>query len=263
MNINRIKALTIRHLYLYKRSLPRLMDVFFWPVVSILTWGFLSIYLGKINLNNFNIVSILLGAIILWELLQRMQNAVAITFLEDVWERNFLNLFVTPLKVSEFLISTVILGIIRIIAVLFVMTILAMLLYQFNLFALGFSLIPFILILLIFGFSLGIFNMAIILRFGTSAQILAFGLVFLIQPFSAVFYPIATLPESVSWISYLIPSSYVFEGIRNMVETQGIIQYGFMVKGFLISLVYLIVMLWFFTKMFKKVKREGRLLKLD
>lgn len=262
MNFGRIKALTIRHLYLYKRSLPRLMDVFFWPVVSILMWGFLSVYLNNLNLGSINLVSILLGAIILWEILQRMQNAVAITFLEDVWERNFLNLFVTPLRVSEFLVSTVILGIIRIFAVLIIMTILSVWLYKFSIFSLGLILIPYMLILLIFGFSLGVFNMAIILRFGTSAQILAFGLVFLLQPFSAVFYPVSAIPESFSWISYLIPSTYVFEGIRTSVTT-GMIDYGLILNGLVISFIYLIVMLWFFVKMFKKVKREGRLLKLD
>ncbi len=262
MNISRIKALTIRHLYLYKRSLPRLMDVFFWPVVSILMWGFLSVYLGKLNLGSVNVVSVLLGAIILWEILQRMQNAVAITFLEDVWERNFLNLFVTPLTVREFLMSTVILGIIRIVGVVGVMTLLSVLLYHFSIFSLGLSLIPYMIILLIFGFSLGVFNMSIILRFGTSAQILAFGLVFLIQPFSAVFYPVSALPASFAWISYLIPSTYVFEGMRASLET-GVVHYGLMIKGIISVLIYLLCMLWFFSHMFKKVKKEGRLLKLD
>lgn len=262
MNLGRIKALTIRHLYLYKRSLPRLMDIFFWPVVSILTWGFLSIYLDKLDLNSVNLISILLGAIILWEILQRMQNAVSITFLEDVWERNFLNLFVTPLKVSEFLFSTIILGIIRIIAVLFVLTIISISLYKFSIFYLGWSLIPYMFILLLLGFSLGVFNMAIILRFGTSAQILAFGLVFLLQPFSAVFYPVSALPEAFAWIAYLIPSTYVFEGIRYSL-TSGVIDYSLIFSGIISSLCYLVTMLLFFVKMFKRVKKDGRLLKLD
>jgi len=225
-------------------------------------WGFLSVYLGKISLDNVNIVSILLGSIILWELMQRMQNAVAITFLEDVWERNFLNLFVTPLRVSEFLFSTVLLGVIRTTAVLGVMALLAILLYHFNIFSLGFALLPFILILLIFGFSLAIFNMAIILRFGTSAQVLAFGLVFLVQPFSAVFYPVSAIPPAFSWISYFIPSTYVFEGIRFTFAT-GDVAWKYMANGLGVALIYLVVMLWFFVKMFAKVKKEGRLLKLD
>src|SRR5437764_490030 len=114
MKFHRIKALIIRQLYLYPRSFPRLMDVFFWPILELLVWGFLSVYLEKLNLNSVNILSVLLGAVIFWEFLNRSQQAVTTSFLEDVWERNLLNLFVTPIKVSEFISSTVVLGFIRI-----------------------------------------------------------------------------------------------------------------------------------------------------
>ncbi len=94
----RIKGLAMRQLYLYPRSIPRIMDVFFWPVLSLLLWGFLSKYLQQVNLTNVNIVSVLLGAVIFWEFISRAQNAVSIVFLEEIWERNLLNIFVTPLN---------------------------------------------------------------------------------------------------------------------------------------------------------------------
>src|SRR3989344_2239663 len=100
----RIHALLIRHLYLYRRSFPRLMDIFYWPVMELLLWGFMSIYLEKFNLAGFNAISVLMGAIILWDLLSQSQKAVSIAFLEDVWERNLLNMFVTPLRIIEFLL---------------------------------------------------------------------------------------------------------------------------------------------------------------
>ncbi|MDE2041316.1 MAG: ABC transporter permease, partial [Patescibacteria group bacterium] len=71
MKWHRIKALIIRQLYLDPRSFPRLMDVFFWPILELMVWGFLSVYLEKLNLNSVNILSILLGALIFWELLNR------------------------------------------------------------------------------------------------------------------------------------------------------------------------------------------------
>src|SRR3989338_6168895 len=132
MKIYRIQALIIRHLYLYQRSLPRLMDVFFWPVLELMVWGFLSVYLEKMNMSGVSVVTILLGAIIFWDLLSQSQRAVSTSFLEDVWERNFLNIFITPLKVSEFLASTVVLGLVRILLVGIVMSVLAFLLYHFS-----------------------------------------------------------------------------------------------------------------------------------
>jgi ABC-2 type transport system permease protein len=195
MSWYRIQAVVIRNLYLYKRSVPRLMDVFFWPVLEIVLWGFLSIYLANLKLSGVNIVTILIGAIIFWEFLNQSQKAISIAFLEEVWERNFLNIFVTPLSFGEFLISTVFVGLVRILLVSVVMGVLALVFYQFNLLSIGVSLIPFVANLLLFGWVMGIFTTAIILRYGTSAQILAWGLIAIIQPFSAVF-------------SHLMSSSY-------------------------------------------------------
>lgn len=262
MKWHRIKGLLIRHLYLYPRSIPRLMDVFFWPILDLLVWGFLSVYLEKINLSGVNIVSILLGAVIFWEFLSRSQGAVSIAFLEDVWERNVLNIFVTPVKVSEFLTSTILLGFIRVISVGIAVGVVAFLLYQFNVFQFGFYSIPFILNLLIFGWALGLLTTSIILRFGTSAQVLAFGLIFLIQPFSAVFYPVSALPSYLQPISYLIPSTYVFEGMRTVIAT-GTLSFNYVLLSTGINIIYLLIFIFFFYRMFAQVKIKGKLLKLD
>ena len=262
MKFHRIYALFMRHFYLFKRSFPRLMDIFFWPTISILTWGFLTTYLTNVNLNSVNIVSILLGAIMFWEFLQRFQNGVSITFLEEVWERNILNIFVTPITVGEFLSATTLLGLLRMVCVFFVMFVISILLYHFNIFSLGLAFIPFMAILMLFGFALGVFNMAVILRFGTQAQILAFSLVFLFQPFSAVFYPVSALPSYVQWLSWLLPSTYVFEGMRSIL-TGGLIDVQPLVLGSILAVLYATLMVMFFYRMFAYVKKQGKLLKLE
>ena len=262
MKFHRIKALIIRQLYLYPRSFPRLMDVFFWPVLELLVWGFLSVYLEKLSLNTVNILSILLGAMIFWELFNRSQQAVTIAFLEDVWEKNLLNLFVTPVKVIEFLLSTAVLGLIRIIMQGAILAVLALLLYHFNVFQFGLYTIPFVVSLLIFGWILGLFVVAIILRFGTTAQVLAFGVIFLIQPFSAVFYPVSALPQVLQWVAYILPSTYVFEGMRTVIAT-GSMPLTPMLLSYGLNAVYLALVFWFFYAMFRIVKRRGLLLKLD
>lgn len=262
MKPHRIQALVIRHLYLYKRSLPRIMDLFYWPVMELLLWGFLSFYLAKLNLGGFNAVTVLLGAIIFWDLLSQAQKAISISFLEDVWERNFLNIFVTPLRVGEFVASAFLLGVIRIIAVAAIMGVLAALFYSFNLFQFGFALIPFVANLLLFGVALGLFTTGIILRFGSSAQILAFGLTVLIQPFSAVFYPVSALPPFLQPLAYLFPSTYVFEGMRAAIVA-GSVPSALLLGAFAANVAYCVLTVWFFYRMFAYVKREGKLLKLE
>lgn len=262
MKWHRINAILIRHLYLNKRSLPRLLDIFYWPIMDLLVWGFLSVYLDKMNISGLNFVGFLIGALIFWDLLTQSQRSVSVSFLEDVWTRNLLNIFVTPLKVSEFLTSTILIGFVRNIFVIIVISVLAFLFYHFNIFTFGIYLVPFFFNLLLFGWILGIFTTAIILRFGSSAQVLAFGFIFLIQPFSAVFYPLSALPEKVRIFSYILPSTYVFEGMR------GVLKNGtFSVTDFLLSLginaVYFVLVIWFFYAMFSRVKKKGMLMKLD
>jgi ABC-2 type transport system permease protein len=230
--------------------------------MELLLWGFISLYIEQTNLVGFNAVTVLLGAIILWDLLSQSQNAVSIAFLEDVWEKNFLNLFVTPLRISEFLTSSVLVGLVRAILVGIIMSVLAVIFYQFNILRLGLALVPFLINLLLFGWLLGFFTIAFILRFGTSAQVLAFGLIFLIQPFSAVFYPVSAIPESIRWIAYLLPSTYVSEGMRTVIAGG-----AFPVREFFLGLgansIYGAFMIFFFYRMFAYVKRLGLLMKLD
>lgn len=262
MKWHRINALVIRHFYLYKRSVPRLMDVFFWPVLELMLWGFLSIYLEKAGMGGVNIITVLVGAIIFWDLLSQSQRTISTAFLEDVWERNLLNIFVTPLKISEFLASTVILGLVRIAMVGAVMSALAVLLYHFNIFSFGFYLILFVANLLVFGWTLGLFTTALIFRFGTSAQVLAFGFIFLIQPFSAVFYPVSALPAKTHWLAYSLPSTHVFEGMRSVIAS-GYFPWNQMFWALATNLIYLALILWLFLAMFARVKRQGTLMKLD
>ncbi|MDO8594486.1 MAG: ABC transporter permease [bacterium] len=262
MRWHRIQALLIRHLYLYQRSFPRIMDIVYWPVMELLVWGFLSLYIEKMNIAGFNAVTVLLGAVIFWDFLNQSQKSVSIAFLEEIWEKNLLNIFVTPLRLSEFFISTLLVGLVRLILVGIILTVLSFLMYHFNLFSLGFALIPFVLNLFLFGWSLGLFANAIILRFGTSAQILAWGFLVMVQPFSAVFYPVSALPAFLQPISWLLPSTYVFEGMRSVIAT-GTFSIEHLLGALLVNAVYLIVMVWFFFRMFAYVKREGKLLKLE
>ncbi len=238
------------------------MDIFFWPVTELLVWGFLSRYLESSGLGGVNVVTILLGALIFWDLLSQSQRAVSVVFLEEVWERNLLNIFVTPLKISEFLVSTVLIGLVRIVLVGITIAILAFVLYKFNIFIFGFSLIPFVLSLLLFGWAIGLFATGIILRFGSSAQVLAFGLTFLLQPFSAVFYPVSALPEWARYIAYFIPSTYVFEGMRGIINT-GVFSWQSLGLAVVTNAAFIALVLWFFYKMFANVKEQGRLMKLD
>src|SRR3989338_5553320 len=152
MKFYRIQALLLRYLYIYPRSVPRILDIFVWPIVDILIWGFLTVYLREAR-PNFP-VSFLLGAVIFWDFILRAQQAVTISFMEEIWERNLFNIFVTPIRLSEFLAATFLVGVVRIIMIGFSLGLSAFFLFQFNIFTFGLFLVPFILNFFIFGWIL-------------------------------------------------------------------------------------------------------------
>lgn len=238
------------------------MDIFYWPFMDLLLWGFLTLYLERTGLANVNVVTVILGALILWELLQRAQGGISIAFLEEVWERNLLNIFVSPLTVWEFLGSTFLLAFIRIVIIGAVMGALAWLFYAVNIVTFGFALIPLLAAILIFGWAIGLLTTSIILRFGSSAQVLAFGFVFIIQPFSAVFYPVSALPSFLQPIAWAIPASHVFEGMRTVIVHRTFPTEQ-LLWAFLLDAIYLGLATMLFMRMVDYAKNQGTLSKLE
>jgi ABC-2 type transport system permease protein len=167
---------------------------------------------GGGNLPGF--ITFLIGGIILWDALFRSQQGVAISFLEDVWTRNLLNIFAAPVRMTDYLAATFTVGILRVITTGAVMVCIALFAYAFNLFQFGFELFAFYANLMVFGWALGIVSMSLILRWGHGAESLAWAVPFLIQPVAAVFYPVGVLPLWLQKVAYALPPAHVFEGMR-------------------------------------------------
>ncbi|MFO0775950.1 MAG: ABC transporter permease [Nitrospiraceae bacterium] len=218
MKLHRIVALLQRHVYLYKRSLPRIMEIFYWPMVDLIIWGFISVYLMKMQGQLSGAVTFFLGALILWDILFRAQQGITITFLEEIWARNLLNLFASPLKTSEFLAATMAMSIFKVTAVSIVMVTAAYLLYDYNVFVIGLALVPFVVSLVVTGWSIGVVTTALIMRFGQEAEVLAWSMVFLFHPISCVFYPMEVLPPWLQAVAWMNPAAHVFEGMRAVLK---------------------------------------------
>jgi len=264
VKIHRISAMFLRHIYLYRRSLTRLVEIFYWPLLDLLVWGFVSLYITKLSAEGKsapNFLGIFLGALILWDILFRSQQGISVSFLEEVWARNFLNLFVSPLTIGEYLVSLMLVAVFKVVVVFLISSLLAWILYSFNLFIIGIYLLPFMLSLVILGWSIGILTTGLILRFGQQAEVLAWGVAFLFQPISAVFYPVSVLPSFLQKLAMIIPASYVFEGMRAI-----IFQKAFpaeqLLKAFSLNFIYLTLALFFFFRMFKQVRARGLLAKM-
>jgi ABC-2 type transport system permease protein len=261
MKWHRIAALVLRYTYLYTRSVPRVAEMFFWPVMDLLVWGFITVYLQKLGHQVPGAVTFLLGSMIFWDILYRAQQAVTISFLEDIWARNLLNIFVSPIHVGEFIAATYVVGFVKILITVGVLAGLALAFYSWNLFAMGFSLIPLFANLLLMGWAVGMVTTALIMRWGQSAEALAWGIPFLIQPVAAVFYPLSVLPHWVQPIALAIPATHVFEGMRQVLRGDGL-SLHYLGWAFSLNLIYLVAGALVFRRMFNVAREKGLLAKL-
>jgi len=252
----RIWAVMLRHLYLHRRSPARIMEIFFWPVMDLLVWGFITLYLKTVAVPEA--VLFLLGAMIFWDVLYRSQQAISLSMTEEFWVRNFINIFISPLSIPEFISALCLVGLLKSLVTTVFLTLLALACYSFNLLQIGPALIPFLGNLLLFGWAVGLFTMGIILRYGRAAEALIWGMPFLLQPISAVFYPLETLPESLQHVAVCLPSTHIFEGMRQVLSGAGF-SLSAMLAAFLLNLVYLALGSLFFAWMLRSVRERGYL----
>ncbi len=258
MRWNPIRAILLRQFYLMRGSPARLFPLIMWVAVDILLWGFITKFLETVAAPGFNFVSTLLGAVLLWDFFGRVMLGVTTAFFEDVWSRNFLNIFATPLSIAEYVAGLVLTSVITSLIALVVMIVLASAAFGLSFFAYGAMLAPFLLVLFLTGIALGIFGAGIVLRLGPAAEWLIWPIPALISPFVGVFYPLATLPGWMQTIAYALAPSYVFEGVRAIVAGQTYpATHLLWATG--LSALYIVLAIGFFVRVYRRAVRTGLL----
>ena len=215
MKLYRINALLLKYHYITMNSLDRIFDLFYWPVIDIFLWGFATYYLDSVSTINF--LSMFMGGIVLWVFFWRTSMDISVYILEDFWSHNLYNMFTSPVKTSELIVSIMLLAFGRSAISFFFLSLIGYLLYSFNIFQIGFlHLSVFVVALVLMGWALGLFVTGLIFRFGSRIQVLAWSVPWLLQPFSCIFYPLSSLPLWAQHIAIVIPITHIFEGMRTV-----------------------------------------------
>jgi ABC-2 type transport system permease protein len=203
-------------------------------------------------------VPTLLGAVLLWDFFSRVMQGVTTAFFEDVWSRNFLNVFASPLTIAEYVSGLVLTSIITSLVGLLVMLVLAGGVFGLSFFTYGILLLPYLLVLFMFGIALGIVASAMVLRLGPASEWLVWPIPALLAPFAGVFYPLATLPAWMQWIGHLLPPSYVFEGMRAVVAGQSP-PWPTLAGALLLASMQIVAAGWCFARVHRYAVRTGLL----
>ncbi len=261
MNFNKIYALGLRHLYLISNSFPRIIDLIYWPTVQIFLWGFISKFFTLNSEYYSNTVGVILTAAILYDFLFRASISFNMMFLEEIWSRNFTNLFIAPIKISEIITSLTLTAVLRTLIGLIPAAILAVPLFGVSVFKLGVPLLFLLIALYLFGISLGLLVTSGLLRFGPSFENIAWASLFFLAPLGCIYYPIEILPNTLQFIAKGLPLVHIFEEMRSILIT-GIVNYYDIIKSISISMLYFVFGIIIFYVSYFGAKDRGTLINM-
>lgn len=255
MSMRRIWAVFLRYFYLFAK-LDHIADLFYWPALEILLWGITSVWIQQQQGTIPHIALAVLTGLVFWQIVWRGNYEVTVNLLEEFWSRNLVNLFSTPLKVTEWMVSIMLIGLVKISVSMLFGALLVWLLYTLNVFALGWAFLPFLASLTLSGWFMGFFSAAIIVYYGKRVQMLAWMMAYVFAPFSAIYYPLEALPSWAQMVAKALPTTYIFEGMRKVLNQQ-----LFPMSDFLISiglnLLFLFGSMLLFKTMFEKSRDKG------
>lgn len=258
MRLHRTLAIVLRQFYLMRGSPARVLPIFAWVAIDIVLWGFITRYLNTVASPGFDFIPVLLGAVLLWDFFTRVMHGVSIAFLEDVWSHNFLNLFASPLTIREYLAGLVLSSIATSSVGLLLMVVLAAAFFGLSFLIYGILIVPFFLVLFLFGIALGIVSSAIVLRFGPASEWFVWPVPALLSPFAAVFYPVSALPDWMQQVSKLLPPSYVFEAMRAILAG-GDFRGSALLWSTCFAAFYILLASWCFSRVHRLAVRTGLL----
>jgi ABC-2 type transport system permease protein len=260
MNWRIIWALIVKYAFACSRNNFRVMDIFFWPVMDLLLWGFVTVYMLKVSNAVPTFITFFIAAIILWNVLYRAQQVVSVSFLDDVWSRNLLNIFAAPIRATEYVGASYVMGLIQSTVVLFILGILAYFVHSLNILTLGLHLGLLFANLILMGWSIGLMTTGCILRWGPPAEALAWAIPGVIQPLSAVFYPISVLPLWLQPFAVCFPASHVFEGMREILAGHSLSS-EHLLCAFLLNVLYMGLAAFMFKSCLDGARERGSLVK--
>ena len=261
MSINRIYGLFLRHFFLIKGSLPRILDLIYWPTIQIILWGFISKFFTTYSDYYSNTVGVILTCAILYDFLFRSSISFNMLFLEEIWSRNFTNLFIAPMRISEIIISLVFTALIRTLIGLVPAILLTSPLFGISILNLGIPLFFLFFSLYIFGITLGLFVSSGLLRYGPAFENIAWSSLFLLAPLGCIYYPIEILPDFFQDLARALPLVHIFEEARNILVNK-VVNYESIITAFKLNLIYLIAGIFLFYYSFSVARKKGSLINI-
>jgi len=255
----RIGALILRQYYLLRSSHSKIIELFFWPMLNFIMWGYTSRYLYQQQITPLMAFGVLLAGGMLWEMLIRSQFAAVQGTMEELWSRNLAQLFIAPLRPTEYAIGMMIVSFLRTVIIFIPCTLMVYWMFDFSLLSLGWACAAFYAMQLMTGWWVGMLLSGMLFRHGLAVEWVAWMAGFILLPLTGAYYPVTVLPEWLQYIAWLLPPTYVFEGMRTILN-HGEFSSLLLLKSFALNAVYLALSCLYFIRAYDGAREHGSLL---
>lgn len=252
ISVYRVRAVVQGHISHMIHDAVRFVEVLYWPFMDVISWGYASVWTET---QHGSATAVLLGAM-LWNVVVRANYEISVNFLEEVWSQNLVNLFSSPLRLSEWILATLILAVMVACTVGVFLSIIVYVLYGFLVTTLGWRLLLVIVQLILAGLWVGFLCASLVAYRGKRAGALIYMCGWILDPFSCVYYAIDVLPPFARIIARLLPMSYTFDAMRSLVMFK-VLPISTMCIGFLLNLSYLALALFIFKASFERSRDRG------
>lgn len=254
-----VAAFTVRSALMASRNVFFFFELLFWPVVSVLSIGLMTRFLG---LGPAETSFVLLGTIAM-SVVQVCQLEVAYAMLYDVWSKSVKHQFVAPIGVRHLTVGSWIVGVGRGLALFVVLAVLARWAFALDVLAAGAGpLGAFLLGCFLTAWVVGVLVCTLVTLFGTRAEAFAWASVNLVLLLAGIYYPVSVLPGPVAAVAAAIPLTYVLDAYRA--------GYGFapvfgapVATGLGLAVVYAALAHWALIAAIGRARRSGLLLKMS
>ncbi|MBI2616949.1 ABC transporter permease [Candidatus Gottesmanbacteria bacterium] len=256
MSIKRIQALLAQEYFVTIHSLETFFDIFVFSFITLFLYGFFSLYL--IGNENMRAAQYLLLGMLFWEIVRVGQYSVSVASMWNIWFRNLTHLFVSPVSTLEYFTAHSLSGVVKAFSVFIIDAIITLVFFHFSVFEMdiGFLFLAFVN-LAVFSISTGIVIVGLIFRFGTRIQSFAWGLVPILQPLTAAFFPVSVLPQPLQYFAYLFPTTYIFEASRLHLDTH-LYDWQALFVAVILNILYLIGSVLFFQWFYTISRNTGQ-----
>lgn len=257
-SLRRVIPLSIHYLNSAKRSPIRLIEIVIWPSLELVLFVFLSFSIQQMQQGPTRTGLAIVTGILFWNFFTRIIQEVVGQFLDDILSKNVHNILITPVSTVEIYISLLSTALIKLVIAIAMLLITLSFFFPQLITAIGMKGFTWTIPIVLFASAVGLVILATIFVFGNRIASIAWFVSAIIQPFSCTIYEREVLPAGIKEISYLVPSSYIFEMLREFLNT-GSADIGKLYTAYLISIVYMAISFVIFRRLYQYARVKGTL----